>query len=112
MKVAPYSINLFFWCLASLIPAMMPKVCFCQIFTQATNYSFGKSPYAVAAADVDGDGRVDLISANYNDATLTVLTNSGLGVFGSNATYHVPTQPGFLVAADLNGDGKVDLACA
>ena len=41
----------------------------------------GSDPLSVVAADVNGDGKVDLISANYGDNTLTVLTNNGSGGF-------------------------------
>ena len=64
------------------------------------------------AADVNGDGKLDLISANVNDNTLTVLTNNGSGVFGSNATLTVGSYPNCVVAADVNGDGKSDLISA
>jgi hypothetical protein len=63
------------------------------------------------AADVNNDGKLDLICANFSAATLTVLTNNGRGVFGSNATLNVSTGPGCVVAADVNGDGKLDLVC-
>jgi hypothetical protein len=35
----------------------------------------GSAPTAVTAADVNGDGKVDLISANEQSGSLTVLTN-------------------------------------
>jgi len=68
-------------------------------------------PFSVIAADINGDGKLDLISATHGN-TLTVFTNSGSGSFGSNATYNVGEDPISVVAADLNGDGKLDLICA
>jgi hypothetical protein len=38
----------------------------------------GQVHYSVCAADVNGDGKVDLISANYDDSTLTVFTNASV----------------------------------
>jgi hypothetical protein len=84
-------------------------------FSPAVNYTVGSGPTSVTAADVNGDGKLDLICANYglgNDNTLTVLTNNGNGVFGSNATLTVGNGVGFVMAADINGDGKVDLISA
>ena len=69
----------------------------------------GAGPVVVAAADANGDGKVDLISANSGSRTLTVLTNNGTGIFGSNATFNVVNEVTTLVAADINGDGRVDL---
>ena len=72
----------------------------------------GSYPESVIAADVNGDGHVDLISANYGANTLTVLTNNGYGVFGFNATLNVGSAPYCVIAADVNGDGHVDLISA
>ena len=67
----------------------------------------------VTAADVNGDGKLDLICANYDGNTLTVLTNNGSGgfVLACHATAWA-VDPISVTAADVNGDGKLDLICA
>ena len=72
----------------------------------------GSDPNSVAAADVNGDGKVDLISANYFGNTLTILTNNGNGGFILSGSYPVGSEPISIAATDVNGDGKVDLICA
>ena len=80
-------------------------------FTPATNYVVENTPVCVIAADVNGDGPVDLITANETGHSLTVLTNNGSGVFGSNATLNAFGGAQSVMAADINGDGKMDLIC-
>ncbi len=80
-------------------------------FALATNYFVGETAISVAAADVNGDGKVDLIVAVQGGA-LIVLTNNGSGGFGTNAIYTVRTSPSCVVAAVVNGDGKPDLISA
>jgi hypothetical protein len=70
------------------------------------------APYSVAAADVNGDGKIDLISANLGGNSLTVLTNNGSGGFALAGTYSVGNKPWSVAAADVNGDGKIDLISA
>ena len=72
----------------------------------------GFSPWAVAAADVYGDGKLAVICANYDSGTMTVLTNTGNGVLVSNASFNAGSFPASLVAVDINGDGKPDVICA
>ena len=51
-------------------------------------------PYDVAVADINGDGSLDLIAANFGGITLKVFTNNGSGLFGSNATMKFPRNSG------------------
>ena len=78
-------------------------------FGSNATLNVGSFPDSVIAADVNGDGKLDLICANGSDNTLTVLTNNGSGLFGSNATLTVVGGPRSVVAADINADGKLDL---
>src|SRR6516164_2973577 len=41
----------------------------------------GASPYSVAVGDVNGDGRLDLATANFNDDTMSLLLGNGDGTF-------------------------------
>ena len=83
------------------------------IFNLSSTLGVGSDPNSIAVADVNGDGKADLICANYYGNSLSVLTNNGSGGFGhSNATYAVGSGRVCVTAADVNGDGKVDLISA
>ena len=75
-------------------------------------YTAGNNSIGLAAADINNDGQTDLITADSQGATLTVLTNNGSGIFGSNVTLNVGSQPFSVAAADINNDGRVDLISA
>jgi len=81
-------------------------------FVLASSPAVGSHPYSVTTADVNGDGKPDLISANNGANTLTVLTNNGSGGFVLASSPAVGTGPESVVAADVTGDGKPDLISA
>jgi hypothetical protein len=59
-------------------------------------------------ADVNGDGRADLVLTNSN-STISVLLGNGNATFGAPRTFPAGTNPDAVAVADVNGDGKVDL---
>jgi hypothetical protein len=80
-------------------------------FQAAIGYDSGGNPAtAVAVADVNGDGKPDLVLANWNDGTVGILLGNGDGTFQSVFTYGSGgVMPEAIVIADLNGDGLPDL---
>jgi hypothetical protein len=86
-------------------------------FRPAVNYSSGgEFPFSVAVADVNGDGKPDLLLANDNyntNGTVGVLLGNGDGTFQQAVAYNSGGYQAFSVtAADVNGDGKIDVVVA
>src|SRR5262249_34308759 len=81
-------------------------------FQAPVNSTVGLAPRSVAAADLDGDGRLDLVSANAVSGTVSVLKGVGDGSFQAAPGYVVGSSPLSVAAADLDGDADQDLVVA
>jgi hypothetical protein len=65
----------------------------------------------VAVADLNGDGKSDIIVAcnGSTDASLVVLTNDGYGGFAGAATLLTNAAVQSVAVADFDNDGKLDI---
>ena len=74
----------------------------------------GEEPGPVVIADVNHDGKLDIIVANAKSETLTVLLGDGKGHFAPapGKTCATGKGPNDIALGDFNGDGNVDLAIA
>ena len=82
-------------------------------FQAKLDYATGRDPYSVAIGDLNGDGKPDLATANFDAAsTVSVLLNRGDGSFQAKRDYATGRYPHSVAIGDLNGDGKPDLATA
>ncbi|GEM_PF-3279781 len=79
-------------------------------FQRKTDYSAGKNPVALFAADLDGDGDADLAAANKDGNQIIVFKNDGQGNFQNKTNYSLTGAPTSVWAADFDGDGDLDLA--
>ena len=79
-------------------------------FVVGSPITVGVDPTWIVAGDFNGDGRLDLATANNAENTVSVLLASGGGNFSAPVSYTVGQTPSALVATDLNGDGRLDLA--
>src|SRR5260370_21346515 len=91
-------------------------------FTPGVNYTTSTNPStiitnpsSVGVGDFNGDGKLDLVTANNANDTVSLLLGNGNGTFQAPISINVspsPTSsssdPDALVAADLNGDSNPD----
>jgi hypothetical protein len=80
-------------------------------FASQVTYTVGFLPNSVTSADVNGDGKLDLVTANQANSNVSVLLGIGDGTFGVQTTYAVGVglTPVSVISTDVNGDGKLDL---
>jgi gliding motility-associated-like protein len=84
-------------------------------FATKVDLTTGSIPYYVAIADLDGDGKPEIVVANnvgnsvsvfYNKSTKGSITT---GSFSGKVDFAVGTAPRSVAIGDIDGDGKADL---
>jgi len=80
-------------------------------FTKSTPSVAANDPNYIALGDIDHDGHVDIVTANYSSASFSVLLGDGAGAFGLSTTspFATGTGPQIVIVRDLTGDGLDDV---
>src|SRR5262249_14057427 len=76
-------------------------------FQAPKNAGTGAGPRSIAVGDFDGDGNLDIATANGND--VSVLLGNGDGTFKAAQNTSIGSNPLSVAVGDFNGDGKLDL---
>jgi hypothetical protein len=80
-------------------------------FEPKAEYETGKAPEGIATGDLNGDGKPDLVVANKEDSTVSVLINKGNGTFPAPVPYSTGLGPDAVALGDL-GNGHLDIVTA
>ena len=83
-------------------------------FAARIDFTVGIQPTLIAIGDLDGDGKADLVAANNNSFTVSVLRNTTTGgitsgSFAAKVDFTTAGDPRGIAIGDLDGDGKPDL---
>ena len=87
-----------------------------RTFGELTKYSTGSNtrPISITSGDVNDDGRLDIVVANYGTNSIAIFLGSGNGKFALFTIYSTGDNslPSMLTIADLNNDNQLDITVA
>lgn len=82
-------------------------------FKSAVSYQAGTAPIVIKVADLDGDGKPDILIGDEKDNSLTIYRNTTTGdsiTFAAKQDLAISNGTLSIHIIDLNGDGKPDIA--
>jgi hypothetical protein len=82
--------------------------CSFPTLTNGKAFPTGLGPWDVAAGDINNDGKLDLVTANFQGNSLSVLTGDRSGNFQPNPDIPLDSRVRFIALKDLNRDGNLD----
>ncbi|HEV7732271.1 MAG TPA: FG-GAP-like repeat-containing protein [Candidatus Binatia bacterium] len=81
-------------------------------FQSEQRFPVGQFPTNVAVADLNADGRQDVVAANRGTNDVSVLLGKGDGTFQLQKRFPVGSIPAAVAIADFNDDGRPDIVTA
>lgn len=81
-------------------------------FAARVDYPTGTGPRAAAIRDLDNDGSADIVSANYDANTVSVLRNLGNGTFATAENFATGVRPRGVALGDIDADGRAEIVAA
>jgi hypothetical protein len=63
-------------------------------------YAVGDAPLGIATGDFNGDGEIDLATADLLSNSVSVLLGNGIGGFGVAASYSTGGRPVYVTTGD------------
>jgi len=97
-------------CLVTVLPLLVVAPAAALSFAPPVHYGLGGRPADLATADLNGDGRPDIV-ASAGDG-IAVLLCRGLGRFAAATRIPLEHRPGAVALADVDRDGTVDVVTA
>jgi len=79
---------------------------------KGASYLVGDGSRSIFLSDLDNDGDLDIVTANAFADSISILKNTGNGIFETHIDFSVGDMPISVCAADLNNDGIKDIVTA